>query len=107
MSILGCGVAGLVAALSCTYHGQKVDIFERAGVIESAIGGGLGLNGGLLGLTKMGYHSVFKDILQAKNLYAKALLFSRKWKVRIFGHVMQKINVEILKQARRCVAHCP
>ena len=64
---LGCGVAGLVAALSCTYHGQKVDIFERAGVIESAIGGGLGLNGGLLGLTKMGYHSVFKDILQESN----------------------------------------
>ena len=75
MSILGCGVAGLVAALSCTYHGQKVDIFERAGVIESAIGGGLGLNGGLLGLTKMGYHSVFKDILQAKNLCCKSFSF--------------------------------
>ena len=76
--LLGCGVAGLVAALSCTYHGQKVDIFERAGVIESPIGGGLGLNGGLLGLTKMGYHSVFKDILQASNLYVKNSKFRLK-----------------------------
>jgi len=69
VGIIGCGVAGLVAALSCSYHGQKVDIFERAGVIESAIGGGLGLNGGLLGLTKMGYHSVFKDILQPVDVW--------------------------------------
>ena len=77
-TFLGCGVAGLVAALSCTYHGQRVDIFERAGVIESPIGGGLGLNGGLLGLTKMGYHSVFKDILQASNLYVKNSKFRSK-----------------------------
>ena len=49
---LGCGVAGLTAALSCAYHGKRVDIFERAEKVESAIGGGLGLNGGLLGLTK-------------------------------------------------------
>ena len=64
VGIIGCGVAGLTAALSCAYHGMTVDIFERAKTVESAIGGGLGLNGGLVGLTKMGYHSVFKDILQ-------------------------------------------
>ena len=62
--VLGCGVAGLTAALSCAYHGFTVDIYERAKTVETAIGGGLGLNGGLVGLTKMGYHSVFKDIIQ-------------------------------------------
>ena len=95
---LGCGVAGLVAALSCTYHGQKVDIFERAGVIESAIGGGLGLNGGLLGLTKMGYHSVFKDILQESN----SLNSTSRSRI---CHV--EFLLKFLKQARRCVAHRP
>ena len=53
---LGCGVAGLTAALSCAYHGKTVDIFERAENVESAIGGGLGLNGGLLGLTKTRFY---------------------------------------------------
>ena len=42
----------MTAALSCAYHGKRVDIFDRAEKVESAIGGGLGLNGGLLGLTK-------------------------------------------------------
>ena len=42
----------MTAALSCAYHGKSVDIFDRAEKVESAIGGGLGLNGGLLGLTK-------------------------------------------------------
>ena len=86
----------MVAALSCTYHGQKVDIFERAGVIESAIGGGLGLNGGLLGLTKMGYHSVFKDILQAWNSLNSTSL-SQICDVEFL--------LKFLKQARRRVAH--
>ena len=45
----------MTAALSCAYHGKTVDIFERAEKVESAIGGGLGLNGGLLGLTKTSF----------------------------------------------------
>ena len=41
--------------MSCAYHGKTVDIFERTEKVESAIGGGLGLNGGLLGLTKASF----------------------------------------------------
>ena len=52
----------MTAALSCAYHGKTVDIFERAEKVESAIGGGLGLNGGLLGLTKVTVFGLFQKI---------------------------------------------
>ena len=71
---LGCGVAGLTAALSCAYHGKTVDIFERAENVESAIGGGLGLNGGLLGLTKTRFYENYLEFCLSLRRYHTTLL---------------------------------
>ena len=56
-------MAGLTAALSCAYHGMTVSVYEKHPNVEDRLGAGLGLNGGLLGITKMGYHHMFKDIM--------------------------------------------
>ena len=61
---IGAGVAGLTAALSCAYHGMTVSLYEKNENVESPIGAGVGLNGGLLALTKMGYRDMYKDIME-------------------------------------------
>jgi len=63
VGIVGCGVAGLTAALSLAEHGFKVEIFDRVEQPDGGIGGGLALNGALLCLTKLGYRNIYEDIM--------------------------------------------
>ena len=67
IGIIGMGVAGMTAALSAAEHGLKVDIFDRMSDVTSPIGGGFGLNGALLCLTKLGYRKMYEKHMVVMN----------------------------------------
>merc|ERR1712130_519553 len=60
--VIGAGIAGQSAALALGRNGFRVKLYERFVELLDPVGAGIGLNGGALCLTQLGYRHIWEDI---------------------------------------------